>query len=99
MAGSIGDSGESNDGSRFLVGGIALANCSFFGGDGAEGSSFGCKSIIDAWTSDISASNLPASEGWRRCRPAVAEGGLDRELALLSWLYPETSEDCDSLGV
>jgi hypothetical protein len=95
----MGDSGESNEGSRFLGGGIALAYCSFLGGDGAEGSSLGCKSIIDACTSDIRACNLPASEGRRLCRPAVADGGLDRELALLPWLYPEASEDCDSLGV
>jgi hypothetical protein len=95
----MGDSGESNEGSRFLGGSIPLANCASLGGDGAEGSSLGCRSIIDACTSDIRASNLPVSEGWRRCRPVVADGGLDRELALLPWLYPEASEDCDSLGV
>ena len=43
IAGSMGDSGESNDGSRFLGASIALANCSCRGGDAAEGSSLGCK--------------------------------------------------------
>lgn len=93
IAGSMGDSGESKEESRFLGGSRPLAYCSFLGGDEAEGSFLGCNSIIDACTSDIRPSSLVASDGWRRGRPAVADGGLDCELALLSWLYPEVSED------
>jgi hypothetical protein len=92
----MGDSGESIAGSSLRIG---RANCAFLGGDDWF---VVLSSLMEASRLAITPSLLAASDGRLRDRfglGPVDNGGLDRELVLLSWLYPEALEDCDSDGV
>jgi hypothetical protein len=86
---------------RSTAGARGRVYCCFgLGGDELGESSLGFKSDMEDSRSAMRTFILVVSDGWRRDRPGPADsGGLDRELALLSSLYPEASEDCDSEGV
>jgi hypothetical protein len=86
IAGSIGDSGESINGSS---GRIGFANCSL--GECCE-----LSTGSDAFMSSINLSMFDVSDSFLW---SLGFGGLDRELAMLFSLYAEASEDWEVEGV
>jgi hypothetical protein len=92
----MGDSGDSIARSSFRIG---RASCAVLSGDDWF---VVLGSLMEASRLSITPSVLDASDGRLRDRfglGPVDNGGLDRELVLLSWLYPEALEDCDSEDV
>lgn len=86
---------ESGEGSRFPP----CARALFRGGED-EGPSLTRRSVIDDWISTMGLSVFSEDALLHGARSGAAErGGLERELARLTWLEPEASEDCDSDGV
>jgi hypothetical protein len=99
IAGSMGDSGESMNGSSFEGGWSPRAYCLFLGGDDVL-TALGFSSAIDDSKLAINTSTFVVSDGCRSDRPApVDRGGLEVELALLASLYSDAFEDWDSEGV
>ena len=98
--GSMGDSGDASSGPNLGIASNGSGrNALCLGGEICLSGSRGCRSAIEACRSAINESTWLVSDGLRRDELEPDRGGLDLELDLLCWLYPEVLDDCDALGV